>query len=175
MDYAHTGTTFATGGKDNTVRVYDEETKVVKTELRGIKWQTHGHSNRIQAVKFMPDDANIIASGGWDQNVHVISSRSIFGILGKATPLLQFLDPRSQVTRLILEIIYFWQEPIEDMINCNCGIGKWIRWLPSSDGIRKKRYVYFNTANQCIPFQCSVLSQFKRNSYSLWRKSTENV
>lgn len=69
MDYAHSGKIFATAGKDNIIRIYDEETKNISVQLKGIKWHTHGHSNRIQALKFMPDDSNIIVSGGWDQNV----------------------------------------------------------------------------------------------------------
>lgn len=69
MDYAHNGKTFATAGKDNYIRIYDEETKNVIAQLTGIKWHTHGHNNRIFSLKFMPDDPNIIVSGGWDQNV----------------------------------------------------------------------------------------------------------
>ena len=73
LDYAPDGKSFCTGGKDNIIRIYDEETKKISHELKGIKWHTHGHSNRIFSVKYSPDDPHIIASGGWDQNVKNIS------------------------------------------------------------------------------------------------------
>jgi WD40 repeat protein len=37
----------------------------MKGELR----QKAGHSNRVFAVKFKPENPAILASGGWDQNV----------------------------------------------------------------------------------------------------------
>lgn len=101
MDYAHNGKTFATGGKDNIIRIYDEESKSVSVQLKGVKWHTHGHSNRVQALKFMPDDSNIIISGGWDQNVSLKIFRSIFGILEKEVLLLPYLALRSLETLLI--------------------------------------------------------------------------
>ena len=70
MDYAPNGKTFCTGGKDNILRVYDEETKQIVNKLTGIKWHAHGHNNRIFSIKYKPDDANILVSGGWDQNVN---------------------------------------------------------------------------------------------------------
>lgn len=69
MDYAYDGKIFATAGKDNLIRIYDEETKTIVNKLEGVKWHNHGHNNRLFSVKFKPDDPNIIASGGWDQNV----------------------------------------------------------------------------------------------------------
>lgn len=71
LDYNPNGTTFATAGKDNKVRIYDEETKKVKLELDSIKWHKHGHNNRIFSVKFKRDEPDLIVSGGWDQNVTI--------------------------------------------------------------------------------------------------------
>jgi len=42
----------------------------------------------------MPDDGNVLVSGGWDQNVFKYLYRSIFGILGKKSPCQQFLGPK---------------------------------------------------------------------------------
>lgn len=72
MDYATDGKSFATGGKDNIIRIYDEEKKNITTQLQGIKWHTHGHNNRIQSLKFFPNDSNMLVSGGWDQNVLIV-------------------------------------------------------------------------------------------------------
>ena len=69
VDYSPEGKNFCTGGKDNILRIYDEETKQVVHKLTGQKWTTHGHNNRIFSVKYKPDDPNIIVSGSWDQNV----------------------------------------------------------------------------------------------------------
>lgn len=70
LDYDKEGTSFATGGKDKIVRVYDEGTKSIKTELSGGFWQFPGHSNRIFALKFHPEDSNIILSAGWDSVIY---------------------------------------------------------------------------------------------------------
>ena len=71
LDYNPNGTAFATAGKDNLVRIYDEETKKVAHELSSIKWHKPGHNNRIFSVKFKKDEPDILVSGGWDQNVSI--------------------------------------------------------------------------------------------------------
>ena len=71
LDYNPNGTAFATAGKDNLVRIYDEETKKVAHELSSIKWHKPGHNNRIFSVKFKKDEPDILVSGGWDQNVAI--------------------------------------------------------------------------------------------------------
>lgn len=72
VDYNPNGTAFATAGKDNTVRIYDEETKKVAHNLNSIKWHKPGHNNRIFSVKFKKDEPDLIVSGGWDQNVRIV-------------------------------------------------------------------------------------------------------
>ena len=69
VDYKKDGSAFATGGKDNMVRIYDEESKKVSIELKSVEWNKVGHNNRIFCVKFSKHDPNMIFSGGWDQNV----------------------------------------------------------------------------------------------------------
>ena len=71
VDYAKDGRQFATGGKDNIVRVYDESTKKVISELKSVKWFSPGHNNRLFCVKWNLNDSNILLSGGWDQNINV--------------------------------------------------------------------------------------------------------
>uniref|UniRef100_A0A7S2RM78 Anaphase-promoting complex subunit 4 WD40 domain-containing protein n=1 Tax=Mucochytrium quahogii TaxID=96639 RepID=A0A7S2RM78_9STRA len=86
VDYRPDGTIFATAGKDFTVRVYDEATKTLMTEMRsGIGHVTPGHSNRVFSLKFNPTDPNIMISGGWDNTVQIWdlrvehAVRSIYG------------------------------------------------------------------------------------------------
>lgn len=69
IDYAHDGRYFATAGRDNIVRIYDEETKKTSHNLKGELRYKSGHSNRIFSLRFKPDNSAILASGGWDQNV----------------------------------------------------------------------------------------------------------
>lgn len=54
LDYAHDGTYFATAGRDNVVRIYDEVTKKTSHNLKGELRNKKGHNNRIFSVKFKP-------------------------------------------------------------------------------------------------------------------------
>jgi COMPASS component SWD3 len=89
LDYNSEGSQFVSAGKDKILRVYDEATKSLLTELQGGTnfsiTSTAGHSNRIFSVKFLPHDDNIIISGGWDNTVQIwdirqgAAVRSIYG------------------------------------------------------------------------------------------------
>ena len=71
------------------MRVYDEATKTLTSELRSGSGYganaTSGHSNRIFSCKWVPGDDNVLLSGGWDNTVQVWdlragrSVRSLFG------------------------------------------------------------------------------------------------
>ena len=41
------------------------------SELSGVGWKDPGHNNRIFSIKFIPDDPNLLLTGGWDTNVHL--------------------------------------------------------------------------------------------------------
>jgi len=70
LNYRNDGRQFVTGGKDAVVRVYDEETKTLVNELnRGTFSHSTGHSNRIFAAKYKPDDNNVLVTGGWDNTL----------------------------------------------------------------------------------------------------------
>lgn len=92
LSYRPDGMRLATAGKDFTVRVYDEETKaLVSSFSQGILHHS-GHSNRIFASKWKPDDENVLLTGGWDNSVMIwdlrmkIVARSFYGphIAGEA-------------------------------------------------------------------------------------------
>jgi COMPASS component SWD3 len=79
MDYNEDGSKFVTGGKDKSIRIYDEATR---TELVNMKQglgysvtSTSGHSNRVFAVKFVPNDDNLLISGGWDDTILIWDAR----------------------------------------------------------------------------------------------------
>lgn len=72
VDYNIDGTHYATGGRDCTVKVYDENTNSLLYSLaEGNNETTGGHSNRIFSVKFAQHNPNIIASGGWDNTLQL--------------------------------------------------------------------------------------------------------
>ncbi len=86
VSYNQTGEEFATGGVDTIIRVYDSQKQnLIRTCQGGNGITTSGHSNRIFAVKFFPNDPNLIISGGWDNTIQIYdmrqqqSIRSIFG------------------------------------------------------------------------------------------------
>lgn len=71
-EYRKDGDLFATAGKDRKIRLYDEATKDLISELSsGIAHVTPGHSNRVFSLKFDPNDDNTIVSGGWDNTVQI--------------------------------------------------------------------------------------------------------
>lgn len=85
ISYRKDGERFITAGKDYTIRVYDEETKACIHKMeKGILGNT-GHSNRIFASKWKPDDPNMLLTGGWDNNIMIWDmrtqqvARSIYG------------------------------------------------------------------------------------------------
>ncbi|CAI2373344.1 unnamed protein product [Moneuplotes crassus] len=85
LDYASDGKTFATGGTDHFVRVYDDETMKLKVTLDPFYTKKPGHTNRIFSVAFNKTDPTMIASGGWDSTVIIHDIRQkgpVAGILG---------------------------------------------------------------------------------------------
>lgn len=92
LDYLPSGDKFAIGGKEPTVKIFDEDSKKIAVTLRGALGSfgmgakgDAGHSNRIFSIKWHPDDPNIIVSGGWDNTVQIwdvrtaVSVRTIYG------------------------------------------------------------------------------------------------
>jgi len=71
IDYNGDGSKFVTAGRDTILRLYDETTKRLVSNMRGKYGSSSmssifnepGHSNRVFSVKFWPIDNNIIFSG----------------------------------------------------------------------------------------------------------------
>mmetsp|Transcript_9074 Transcript_9074/g.9125 ORF Transcript_9074/g.9125 Transcript_9074/m.9125 type:complete len:358 (-) Transcript_9074:178-1251(-) len=89
LDYNNDGTKFVTAGKDAVLRYYDEATKTQVLQLMGGTSRSvdvaAGHSNRVFSTKFVPQDDNLIISGGWDNTIQLwdvrvgLSIKSIYG------------------------------------------------------------------------------------------------
>lgn len=70
LQYRPDGEAFATAGRDGKVRVYDENTKTLVSILSdGASRAIAGHSSRVFALKYKPNDTNLLLSGGWDNQV----------------------------------------------------------------------------------------------------------
>jgi len=87
LDYSPDGKQFASGGKDYTVRVYDEATKSCVSQLcGGYGKPSAGHSNRVFALKFSTTDPQILLSAGWDNTVQVWDLRTEASLLSLYGP-----------------------------------------------------------------------------------------
>ena len=76
VDYKPDGMQFTCAGNDTVVRIYDEQTRQVISELTGGGGGEPGHGNRVQCVKYDKEDPNLIVTGGWDMTVLVWDSRT---------------------------------------------------------------------------------------------------
>ena len=77
MDFNSSGETFATGGSDNKIRLYDDETKTLTKTISG-NFDYISHSNRIFSLVFGKNQSNenLLVSGGWDNTLKFYDIRS---------------------------------------------------------------------------------------------------
>jgi COMPASS component SWD3 len=74
LDYNKSGTFFISAGKDTSIRLYDDATKSLITEMKGNDSSvavTPSHSSRIYACKINPYNENCVLSGGWDNTIQI--------------------------------------------------------------------------------------------------------
>jgi WD40 repeat protein len=69
LDFSPDGRMFAVGGQDTHVYLYDEGTKQKVCAMAPGSGNLPGHASRIFSVKFHPDNANVLVSGGWDRTL----------------------------------------------------------------------------------------------------------
>ena len=74
-DYKQDGYNFLTAGCDGIVRTYDEQTRQEICLLEGGGSGLPGHTNRVFCAKYVAEDPNLIASGGWDQSIKIWDHR----------------------------------------------------------------------------------------------------
>jgi len=86
-DFNSSGSCFATGGSDATIKIWDEYERVHISSLSAhrafeykgtgaVSGEQAGHGNRIFSLQYHPEDSNIIVSGGWDRSVYIWDLRS---------------------------------------------------------------------------------------------------
>ncbi|XP_030054519.1 probable cytosolic iron-sulfur protein assembly protein CIAO1 homolog isoform X2 [Microcaecilia unicolor] len=77
LDFCLDGSVYATAGKDRHIRLYDSHTNEILHILEGPDIMnnsddltlTSGHSRRIFALKFHPNEYHIFLTGGWDNSI----------------------------------------------------------------------------------------------------------
>lgn len=85
LSFNREGEILTTGGRDHGIRLYDtttlQVTKVYEGQLITQSPEDfNGHSNKIFAVKYHPDDSNVFLSGGWDNFVGIWDGRTAKGL-----------------------------------------------------------------------------------------------
>ncbi|XP_014674089.1 PREDICTED: uncharacterized WD repeat-containing protein all2124-like [Priapulus caudatus] len=86
LDFSADGFSFATAGKDLSIRIYDTNTNKLHHEYDGYHPVKHsdntfkGHSQRIFAVRYHPENNYVFLTGGWDNCVKVWDSRTRDGV-----------------------------------------------------------------------------------------------
>lgn len=70
LDYARDATKLAVAGRRRSIKLIDDEKRVVCAKLRPKGTQMSGHCNRIFAVKF-DETGKTLVSGSWDMTVKV--------------------------------------------------------------------------------------------------------
>ncbi|OMJ83341.1 hypothetical protein SteCoe_15740 [Stentor coeruleus] len=73
-EYKPDASAFAVGCKDTAVRIYDEQSKVVITQLGPSLGYGPGHNSRVYALKWV--DENMLVSGGWDNKIVIWDMRT---------------------------------------------------------------------------------------------------
>ncbi|XP_039270758.2 uncharacterized protein LOC120345388 [Styela clava] len=82
LDFSLDGFVFGTVGRDRKIRIYDGKTLHLLKELEGPEYSTtddtsvySGHTKRIFALKFHPEDNNLFITAGWDNCLKVWDKR----------------------------------------------------------------------------------------------------
>ena len=74
-DYSCDGTKFTAAGRDAKIYLYDELTRQLITPMASNGIRLQGHTNRVFCTKFMPNDPNVVITGGWDRIMKIYDTR----------------------------------------------------------------------------------------------------
>ncbi len=78
LDYNITGSLFAVGCEDKTIKIYDENMKVISHKIPSGSAYSSGHMSRINSICFgkSSEYENLIVSGSWDQRINIYDIRT---------------------------------------------------------------------------------------------------
>lgn len=78
LDYSADGKSFAVGGDDKMLKIYDENMKVLTAKFLPGTESKLGHENRIYSISFNKNInfENAVISGGWDRSILLYDLRA---------------------------------------------------------------------------------------------------
>ncbi|XP_067882015.1 uncharacterized WD repeat-containing protein alr2800-like isoform X2 [Heterodontus francisci] len=76
LDFCSDGSVYATAGKDRHIRLYDSRTSQIVKVFKAPDFKSSdnltlmsGHTRRIFALRFHPDECHVFLTGGWDNSI----------------------------------------------------------------------------------------------------------
>ncbi len=77
MDYSIDASTFAIGGDDKIIKIFDENMKIISHKFSPGGGSNLGHDSRINSISYNkdPNNKNMMVSGGWDRNMFIYDIR----------------------------------------------------------------------------------------------------
>ncbi|XP_067882014.1 superkiller complex protein 8-like isoform X1 [Heterodontus francisci] len=82
LDFCSDGSVYATAGKDRHIRLYDSRTSQIVKVFKAPDFKSSdnltlmsGHTRRIFALRFHPDECHVFLTGGWDNSIKIWDKR----------------------------------------------------------------------------------------------------
>lgn len=196
VDYDIRGVTFATGGSDSTLKIYDDETKTIITKMSS-NFDYITHSSRIFSVCFGKNSLyeNILVSGGWDNTIKFYDVRrktianSLYGphIIGDSIDLKDHYlltassDRQNQIkiwdlrTYKEVEVVNFEPENLISLESSNLNNNKFTGNIERSNikGLNSKTIINKNNRNTLNTTK--KLSNVSINNLSIFKKQSSNL
>jgi len=74
-DFSDDGLKYTVAGKDKTIYLYDELTRSLICPMKSNGIKISAHTNRVFCTKFLPEDNNVVLTGGWDRIMKIYDTR----------------------------------------------------------------------------------------------------
>lgn len=74
-DFSCDGLKYTVAGRDKAIYLYDEITRQLVSRMHSNSIKMQGHTNRVFCTKFLPEDPNVLITGGWDRVMKLYDTR----------------------------------------------------------------------------------------------------
>lgn len=77
LDYSQRGDSFAIGGDDKSLKIYDDSMKIISQKFEAGGQYKLGHESRIYSIAYNKDidRSDLLISSGWDRNIMIYDLR----------------------------------------------------------------------------------------------------